>query len=162
MVIVDSSALIPLARVGRLDLIAETFEEIRTTELVEDEVLVNGKQGTASLKSFLSEVSVCVAPSRAEEVASLEGIAVADASVILLADDGEEILLANDKGLIMAARSHGVECWWVTTLLLSCAKRGALSAEEANELLFDLVDSGMNLDPKVYAQVQQKIQQLGT
>jgi predicted nucleic acid-binding protein len=161
MVVVDSSALIPLAWVGRLDLISKIFDEIRTTELVRDEVLVAGKQGTASLKSFLSEVSLCETPSRAEEVASLEGIAVADASVILLADDGEEVLLANDKALIEVARSHGVECWWVTTLLLSCTKNGVLTAEEANEILFDLVDSGMNLHPKVYSQVQQKIQDLG-
>jgi predicted nucleic acid-binding protein len=49
-------------------------------------------------------------PEAAEEVASMDGIAVADASVILLAEADEEILLANDKGLIEVARSHGVEC----------------------------------------------------
>jgi len=161
MVVVDSSALIPLAWIGRFDLISETFDEIRTTELVRDEVLVEGKQGAASLKSFLSDVSLCKTPSRAEEVASLEGVAVADASVILLANDGEELLLANDKALIEVARSHGVECWWVTTLLLSCTKKGVLTSEEANEVLFNLVNSGTNLHPKVYSQVQQKIQELG-
>jgi len=161
MVVVDSSALIPLAWVGRLDLVSETFGEVRATELVRERVLVEGKQGTASLKSFLSDVSLCETPSRAEEVASLEGVAVTDASVILLADDGEELLLANDNALIEVARSHGVECWWVTTLLLSCTKNGVLSSNEANEVLFDLVDAGMNLHPKVYSQVQQKIQDLG-
>jgi predicted nucleic acid-binding protein len=37
MVVVDSSALIPLAWVGRLKLISTAFDEIRTTELVQDE-----------------------------------------------------------------------------------------------------------------------------
>jgi predicted nucleic acid-binding protein len=161
MVVVDSSALIPLAWVGRLDLISESFDEIRTTELVREKVLVEGKRGTASLTSFLSDVSLCETPSRAAEIASLEGIAVADASVILLADDGEELLLANDRGLVEVARSHGVECWWVTTLLLSCTKKGVLTSEDANEVLFNLVDSGMNLHPTVYSRVQQKIQELG-
>ncbi|ELY54965.1 hypothetical protein C491_17749 [Natronococcus amylolyticus DSM 10524] len=161
MVVVDSSALIPLAWVGRLDLISATFDEIRTTELVRDEVLVDGKRGTAALTAFLDDVPACETSPQAEEVASLEGIAVADASVILLADDGEELLLANDKGLIAVARTHGVECWWVTTLLLKCTKEGVVTSAEATDILYDLVDAGMNLHPKVYSQTQQKLDELG-
>ena len=160
MVVVDSSALIPLAWVGRLDLISATFDEIRTTPLVRDEVLVDGKRGTAAVHAFLEQVSTCEIPARAEDVASLEGIARADGSVILLADDEEAVLLANDKGLTEVARSHGVECWWVTTLLLKCTKDGTVTAAEADEILYDLVDSGMNLHPKVYARVQQKLREL--
>jgi predicted nucleic acid-binding protein len=161
MVVVDSSALIPLAWVGRLDLIAAAGAKIRTTEDVRDEVLTEGKRGTASLQAFLADIPICETPSDAADVASLEGIAVADASVILLAAAEDERLLANDKGLIEVARSHGVECWWVTTLLLKYAKDGVLTSTEATDVLYDLVDSGMNLHPKVYAQVQQKLQKFG-
>ncbi|MFC7133293.1 MULTISPECIES: hypothetical protein [Salinibaculum] len=161
MVVVDSSALIPLAWVGRLDLISTTFDDIRTTEEVREEVLTEGKRGTAVLDEFLADVAVHDTPAAAEDVASMEGIAVADASVILLAEADEEILLANDKGLIEVARSHGVECWWVTTLLLSCTKDGQLTADKATDLLYDLVDEGMNLHPTVYAQVQKKLRELG-
>jgi len=161
MVVVDSSALIPLAWVGRLDLISTAFDDVRTTEDVRDEVLTEGKRGTVALDEFLADVTVHDTPARAEEVASMEGIAVADASVILLAEDDEEILLANDKGLIEVARSHSVECWWVTTLLLSCTKDGHMTADEATDVLYDLVDEGMNLHPKVYTQVQKKLRELG-
>jgi len=159
MVVVDSSALIPLAWVGRLDLIPTAFDEVRTTEEVREEVLAEGKRGTAALEEFLSDVAVHDTPARADDVASMEGIAVTDASVILLAADGEEILLANDKALIEVARSHGVECWWVTTLLLSCTKNGDLTADGATDLLYDLVDEGMNLHPKVYSQVQKRLRE---
>jgi hypothetical protein len=91
----------------------------------------------------------------------MEGIAVADASVILLAEADEEVLLANDRGLVEVARSHGVDCWWVTTLLLSCTKNGDLTADGATDLLYDLVDEGMNLHPKVYSQVQKRLRELG-
>ncbi|MFC6719560.1 hypothetical protein ACFQGT_13780 [Natrialbaceae archaeon GCM10025810] len=161
MVVVDSSALIPLAWVGQLHLVSTTFEEIRTTEAVREEVLTEGKRGTAALDGFLEDVAVHRTPDTADEVASMEGIAVADASVILLAEADEEILLANDKGLIEVARSHGVECWWVTTLLLRCTKEGDLTADEATDVLYDLVDEGMNLHPKVYTQVQKKLRELG-
>ena len=157
MVVVDSSALIPLTWVGRLDLVSTAFDNVRTTEEVREEVLTEGKRGTAALDEFLADVIVHDTPTRADKVASMEGIAVADASVILLAEDDEEILLANDKGLIEVARSHGVECWWVTTVLLSCTKNGDLTADKATDLLYDLVDEGMNLHPKVYSQIQKRL-----
>lgn len=161
MVVVDASALIPLAWTGRLGLISTIFDDIRTTEEVCEEVLTEGKRGTAALDEFLEGVTVHETPDTADRVASMEGIAVADASVILLAEADEEILLANDKGLIEVARSHGVECWWVTTLLLKCTKEEVLTSEEAMNILYDLVNEGMNLHPKVYSQVQRKIQELG-
>ncbi|WP_312911219.1 hypothetical protein [Natronosalvus caseinilyticus] len=161
MVVVDSSALIPLAWVGRLDLVSTAFDDIRTTEAVRAEVLTEGKRGTATLDEFLADVAVHGTPDAADDVASMEGIAVADASVILLAAADEEVLLANDKGLLEVARSHGVECWWVTTLLLSCTSDGDLTAEEATDVLYDLVNEGMNLHPKVYTQVQKKLRELG-
>jgi predicted nucleic acid-binding protein len=157
MVVVDSSALIPLAWVGQLDLISAIFDEIRTTEDVRSEVLVEGKRGTSALDTFLKGVVIQETPPESERMASLEGIAVADASVILLTDTGEEVLLANDRGLIEVARSHGVECWWVTTLLLKCTKEGVLTGDDAADVLYDLVDEGMNLHPKVYTQVQRKL-----
>ena len=161
MVAVDSSALIPLAWVGRLELISAAFDDIRTTEDVRDEVLTEGQRGTAALDEFLSDVPVRETPARAEEVASMEGLAAADASVILVAENTGESLLANDKGLIEVARSHGVECWWVTTLLLDRTKNGEVTAEEATDILYDLVNEGMNLQPRVYTQVEKKLRELG-
>ncbi|ERG96742.1 hypothetical protein [Haloquadratum walsbyi] len=58
MVVVDSSALIPLAWVGRLDLISTVFDDIRTTVDVRTEVLTEGKRGTAALDTFLEDVDI--------------------------------------------------------------------------------------------------------
>lgn len=161
MVVLDSSALIPLARVGCLDLVLATYEDLRTVEDVESEVLVPGKPGSAALESFLADVAVHETPEAAERVADLEGVAGADATVILLAASLDDRLLANDRGLIAVARTNGVECDWVTTLLLRCTFRGILSAEEAKDVLYDLVDAGTTLDPKVYVRVQRALDELG-
>lgn len=162
MAIIDSSALIPLAWVGRLDLLEDTFEEISTTKLVQSEVLTEGKRGTANLREFLATVPIHEIPPDSSEVADLEGIAEADASVILLAEKNNELLLANDKALLEVARSYGVDGWWITTLLLRCTKDDIVTAEEAENILYDLVDEGMNLHPKVYTQVQRKLDELGS
>ncbi len=161
MVVVDSSALIPLARVGRLDLISTAFETVRTTRAVKDEVLVEGKRGTAALDTFFEQVTVAETPAEAGEIAKLEGIAVGDASVLIQAVETNEQLLANDKVLTTVAQSHGVECWWVTTLLLRCAKTGELTADEAKDVLYNLVNEGINLNPAVYTQIQKKLRELG-
>ncbi|MEF8820673.1 MAG: hypothetical protein V5A52_00200 [Halovenus sp.] len=161
MAVVDSSALIPLSWVGRLDLIDAVWDERRTTEAVREEVLTEGKPGTAALKTFLEDVQIDGTPPRSEAVAELEGVGVTDASVVLLADETETVLLANDKALVEVARTHGVECWWGTTVLLKCTKDGIVSPEEAKTVLYDLVDEGMNRHPKVYTQVQKKLDELG-
>lgn len=161
MVVVDSSALIPLARVGRLELVQTAFDTVRATTSVQDEVLVEGKPGTAALAAFLEDATLHEPPDRADEVAQLEGISATDASVILLARDRDERLLANDRGLIDVAETQGVEGWWLTTLLLHCTKEGLLSADDATDVLYELVEEGTNLDPQLYAKVQRKLQELG-
>lgn len=162
MVVLDPSALIPLARIGRLDLIAASFEERATTELVRGEVVAEGQPGAAELDAFLDGVTVHATPEKARRVANLEGIAVADAAVILLADERGERLLANDKALIEVARSHGVDPWWVTTLLLHSVKSGTLTEDEGRDVLYDLVEAGMNLAPQVFAKIQRKLEEIGS
>ena len=160
MVVLDSSALIPLASIGCLDLVLATCDDLRTVEGVESEVLVPGKPGTAALESFLDGVEVHETPDEAGHVAELEGIAETDAAVILLASALDDRLLANDRGLIVVAQSHGVECDWVTTLLLRCTSRRILHPEEAKDVLYELVDAGMTLVPKVYVRVQRALDEL--
>jgi predicted nucleic acid-binding protein len=161
MVVVDSSALIPLAQVGHLDLITASSDEVRTIEAVRDEVLIEGKRGTANLQAFLEAIPVHRTPSDAEPMAELEGIALADAAVILVAKEHATPLLANDRGLVEVAQSQSVACWWVTTLLLKAADEGVLTSTEAGGVLLALVDDGMYLHPRVYARVLKALRDLG-
>ncbi len=156
--LVDTSALIPLARVGELDLVKLVFDQVLTTRPVVEELLVEGQPGTAALKDFVDDVRIRDAPPESPNVASLEGISATDASVVLAANQAGSILLANDKALIQVARAHDVDCWWVTTLLLECTQRGHLDAEEAKEVLGGLVDAGMNLHPRILIHVQNKLE----
>ena len=160
MVVVDSSALIPLARVGQLDLVTAIFGACHVTEEIIDEVVVEGKRGSSALQTFIEGCEIHGMPDDATQVAELEGITVADASVILVAQSRDDILLANDKGLVAVARSLDVEVWWVTTLLLQARKDGVFGTEKSLETLEDLVEEGMNLHPQVYSQVHRAIQDL--
>ena len=158
MVVVDSSALIPLARTGQLDLVTMVFDACHVTEDIVDEVVVEGKRGSSALQTFVEGCEIREMPDDAPQVAELEGITAADASVILVAQSRGDTILANDRGLIEVARSLDVEVWWVTTLLLKVRKGGVLDTDEAIDILQDLVEVGMNLHPKVYSQVHSALQ----
>lgn len=161
MVVIDSSVLIPLSRVGSLDLVREVFEEVITTEDIYTEVVEEGKgkKGTSKIKeSFETWISKReVDRERAEKIASLEDITPADASLLILSEKTSSILLTNDKPLILVAKSRGIEYYWLTTLLLKAAKDGILERSESKELLEELVQAGMNLKPQVYSKILKKI-----
>lgn len=161
MAVLDASALIPLARVGELHLLRTTLDELRTTAGVRDEVLVDGKRGTAVLRTFLEDVRLHDPSPDADDVAALEGISTTDAALVLLAIQTGERLVSNDKALLDVARSHEVEGWWVTTVLLKATKEHHLSPDRASDLLYELVDEGMNLEPRVYTRLQREIGRLG-
>jgi len=160
MAVLDASALIPLARIGRLDLLRALFDAFRIPVAVREEVVVEGKPGASALAEFFEDVSLEDAPDDAAEIAELEGVAETDAAVVLLAAEHDDVLLANDRALIDVARTHDVDCWWVTTLLLEATARGHFDASEASDVLYELVDAGMNLDPQVYARLQRELEDL--
>lgn len=160
MVVVDSSALIPLARTGNLSLITHVFDRIETTEDVYRETVESGGRGASAIKEHLeNEATIRQSDSGAETVAEAEGIADADASLLLLSEERGDVLLTNDRALIQVAQARGVETYWVTTLLLKCAKDGHITPEEGKRVLYDLVDAGMNLSGKVYATIQKRIEE---
>jgi len=157
MVVVDSSGLIPLAKTGWLKLIRDNFNEIITTDHIYNETVVQGKgmEGTSEIKKAfdgwieIEKVDIIYS----KELADIEGIAVADASLLILAEKRKDILLSNDRALILAGRAKNIECYWITSLLLKSLKEGMINRNEAKDILFDLVDAGMNLRNSVFARL---------
>lgn len=163
MVVVDSSALIPLARTGKLDLIWKVYEEVYAPREIYKETVKRGKgkPGTSKLDTFFEDVDILDFDKKeASGVAEMEGISEVDAAVVLLAEKEDEVLLANDKGLMEFARIKEVKTDWVTTLVLRAVKEEGISREQGKQTLYDLIDKGMNLKNKVYARILKKIEDL--
>lgn len=162
--IVDSSVLIHLSRIGKLDFLKE-FGEIKITEDVYRETVeeAKGREGVSSIgeacSSWISVIKMAD-EKKIRKLAEQEGIENADASLILLAEEKKEILLSNDYYLIRAARSRGIECWWLTTLLLRAVKGKKIKKEEAKQMLLNLVESGMRLSIEVYTAILKRIDEI--
>jgi len=155
-VFVDLSALIPLSRVGRLDLLRTLYGRLRTTRDVYRECVEAGgaRLGLDALKAaFRAWIEVVDSPRNARQLAAAEGIEVADASLVLLCEREGEELLASDEHLLKVARARGVRGRWLTGALLIAVRRRVLETEEAKGLLTDLVRTGLHVSPEVFAEI---------
>lgn len=163
MVVVDSSVLVPLARIGRLNLLKDFFKDVKTVEGVYSECVLEarGKPGTSEIKEACDDWIKVVEVEEVKEMAELEGVERTDASLILLSRKQDDKLLSNDYALIALGRSKGIECWWLTTLILKMVKKGMMKQKEAKQILFDLIRAGMRLKPEVYATILREIERMG-
>lgn len=163
MIAIDSSPLIHLSKIGRLDILENC--SLITTESVRGEVIIEGKVGASMLKEFFKHVEVVKLSERdidtASSIAKSEYVHQADAELLLLAKKKKCRLLTNDRALVLLARSMGLKVWWVTTLILNLMNTGRLSKEEGKYILDDLIMSGMRIDTGVYIRIQREIEIIG-
>ena len=160
MVVVDSSIIIHLNRINKLPLLREYFKRIKITQNIYNEIMIG--KGSSEIEKACKNWILIVEHSteKGDKVSELEGIEKADASIILLSEAENDILLSNDYALIMVARSKGIKCWWLTTFILNCIKKKIITKKEAGRILLDLVESGMRLDNAVYAAILKEIEKM--
>lgn len=134
MVIVDSSAVIPLIKIGRLDIIRKLFKNIIVPSVVWEEVVEEGKKLGKPVGEFEKGKDVWF---KVEECKDED----ADIAVLNLAKDKKDILLTNDAAVYYTGLSSDIKVWWLTTLLLSCVKNKKITKEEGENILLELVNT---------------------
>jgi len=155
-VIVDSSALIPLSRVGRLDLLRAMYGRVKTTRDVYRECIDEGaaRPGVDALREACQTwIEVMRPPKGASRLADAEGIEPADASLLLACERARDVLLTNDDHLMRVARARGVRGRWLTGFVIAAARQGLLTPAEAKDLVTQLVGEGLWLAPEVFVAV---------
>ncbi|MCJ2555877.1 MAG: hypothetical protein LN415_02060 [Candidatus Thermoplasmatota archaeon] len=163
--IVDSSVLIHLSRIGELSLLKEFLGKVTITEDVYRETVEEsaGRAGSSAIEQACGDWIDVREPKDKkvlDSIVGLEGIERADASLILMAEEKGDALISNDLALIRVARSRGVESWWLTTLILKMTAKGKMSKEEAKAVLIELVETGLRLSPEVYTSVLGRIDEM--
>ncbi|MFH1255794.1 MAG: DUF3368 domain-containing protein [Candidatus Diapherotrites archaeon] len=165
MVVVDSSVIIHLARVGRLLLLKECFGAIIISKGVYSETAEAPDKifGKTEIRKACGEwIKIADAGDKksVEKILESEQIEPTDAELLVIAKEQKDILLTNDFLLVQVARAAGVECYWPTTFALKCVKKKIISRAEAKELLFQLINAGMRLKIEVYAAILKKIDEV--
>jgi predicted nucleic acid-binding protein len=163
VIAIDSSSLIHLSKIGRLDIL-ENYSLI-TTESVREEVIVEGKAGVSRLKELFKRVEVVKLSEKhidtALAIAKSEKVHQTDAELLLLAKRRNCTLLTNDRALVLLARSLRIKVWWFITLILNLVREKKLSREEGKDSLDELIMSGMKIETSVYIRILREIVMMG-
>lgn len=126
--VVDSSPLIVLGKVRRLDLLSALYEDIVIPPAVVDEVLAKSRLVTPDLQQFVERSRVrAVENVRLVQTLSVDlGPGEAEA-IALAAEIGDALLLMDDADGRRAARALGLRVAGVLGVLVEAKYRGVVS-----------------------------------
>ena len=162
-VVSNSSPLIYLANVGRLNLIKDVYGRVWIPEAVFHEVIVQGKALGIAEASIVEEV--------VDRWIFREGIRPEIDSKYGFLDESERIgpgerqalklckqlnadfFIVDDKEARRVARILKVKTLGTCGILIQARRQGLVSSEEAEEILNDLVKAGFRIDSILYSRV---------
>ena len=149
IVIADTSPLLNLALIDRLDLLRSQFSSLSVPETVRAELLA-GDAGTERLESLLESEFVSIAtPQRDDLVRELRTeLDAGEAAAIALAIERDaDLVLIDERDGRQVARRHDLSVTGVVGIPLRGARRGEVSIEPA---LDELRDAGFWISDDLY------------
>lgn len=168
MFVFHASPLIVLASAGRLSVL-ETFDEQRVVprpvriEAV-DAGLEGGHADARRLKVAIDDGLLSVQEiERTElydELASIDVLSEADASVIAHASANEDVAIMDERDGRSLAEAEGVQTRGTAFVVLCRVRDGVLSAEEGKAIIDDLVDGEWYRSTDLYRRIVSKLDDL--
>ncbi len=157
IVVSDSSVLIALSRIGKLDLLPRLFGQVLIPPTVAEEISVEGKPGSAALQQI--EWLEVTAVAESSKVIALMHSGVSwnklhrgEAEAIILASEvnARYLLIDERRGRKMALQ-FGLDVVGVLGVLALAKKKGLLPG--IRESMDDLVGSGFRIHGSLYRAV---------
>jgi len=142
----DSSPLILLSKLKRIEFLKELYEEVWIPDDVYEEVVVKGKEEGYSdayevernIQEFIRVKELDEEHSeRAEEIKSGLGSGESEALMLALQEEAE-MLLADDMEVRKMAKSKGITCRSTLGILLEALKEDIITLETYEECIEDL------------------------
>lgn len=152
-IVSNSTPLIALSRIGRLDVLRDLFEEILVPSEVYDELVVKGKDRPGS-EAVATAVWI---RRRVVQDASLtadlgsRGLGRGEADAVALARETNSICLTDDLAAIAAAKSLGVPARRTLNMLLAAKTKGFVPS--LREVMDALRKHSFWIDDATYDQV---------
>lgn len=158
LVVADTSPLLNLALIDRLDLLNVQFETIHVPEQVWDE-LTDGEEGLAGLKELRSQGKlVLVSVERSDLYIEIgrELDAGETAAITYALENDADLVLLDERDGRQVARRHNLEITGVIGILLRGAKDGEV---ELQTELDSLRDAGFWISDDLYGEVLRRSQE---
>jgi len=162
-VVSNSSSLIYLAKVGRLNLIKDVYGRVLISEAVFYEVVTQGKAlGIAEAPIVEEAVNQWIfkegiRPEIDSEYGFLdknERIGPGERQALKLCKQlNADLFIVDDKEARRVAKIMKVKTLGTCGILIQDRRQGLVSSEEAEEILNDLVKTGFRIDPILYHRI---------
>jgi uncharacterized protein len=149
--LLDSSAIIAMARAGRLDLLRRIVRKGWITAAVQAEILARQDETTVAirpaLETWISALRGGAAPTEYLEL----GLHPGEASLLSIASK-DDVLVVDEKQGRALAHTLGLTCVGLLGLLLAAVRDGVVTKKEAQHALEALERAGFWMSPQLRSQ----------
>ncbi len=154
MIVSNSTALIYLAKIGKLSLLKRLFKEVFIPVEVFNEVVIRGKE-QQHVDAFLIESAVEEGWIRIKDIETIRevnefGIHSGEAQAISLAKSLSVPILIDQTHARIAAKALGLKPRGTIFVLLAALRKKLLTYEEYQDSLEELVKAGFRMSEEVY------------
>jgi predicted nucleic acid-binding protein len=153
ILVLDSSALITLTRIGRLHILPQLAEQVHIPDAVYQEIVVHGqgRPGSTAVREAKWIVRHCVTDRAAVDQLSTQ-LGRGEAEAIVLAEELKaDALILDDSNARKTARGMGRRIIGLLGLLVFAKERQVI--ESIRPLMDDLLSAGFFIEPLLYRTV---------
>ncbi len=164
MIVADSTPLIHLSKIGKLEILKQVFNQIIIPEAVYNEAVVKGKEKSI-ISANIIDSQKWIIKKNLNENQRLESknllknanIGSGEAEAIILAKSDKLGLIIDDSVGIKVAESFGIETFWTTSVILKAVSKNILTKQKAKEIIENLVKSGLRLKAETLILILNKL-----
>ena len=144
VVIINSSPIITLSKIGKLELLHKLFGDVMITEQVYHEVMSKPTYPEAIAIKKAVEGDKWLKVQKAQEINKTLGLG--ESSSLGLASKLKQILIIDDRKAVFVASTIGVECHGTLYVILLALKKGIIkNKQEAVEIVNQLIGNKLYL-----------------
>jgi len=161
-VVCNSSPLIYLARLGKLELLRKLFGEVIIPKEVFNEVIVEGKKGGYSdviaIEKAVEKGWLKVKKAQRKLEEDVPELDKGEVEVICLAMETKAgLVLMDDASARSVSEALGLNTKGTVYVLLKAYKKGLFTKKETGALLARLIQIGFRLSPEVYSSILESL-----
>lgn len=149
--LLDSSAIIAMARAGRLDLLRRVVKKGWITAAVQQEILARDDETTIAIRPALSTWITTVRGGAPSAEYFRLGLHEGEASLLSIASK-DDVLVVDEKQGRALAHTLGLTCVGLLGLLLAAVRDGVVTKSEARAALEALEHVGFWISPQLRTQ----------
>lgn len=151
MAVVNSSPVISLAKIGKLELLKKIFNDVRLTEQVYFEIMKKPAYEEAIAINKAVEIDKWLKVNKSEKISEILGIG--EASSISLALSLKQELIIDDRKAAFIAENLGIECHGTLFVVLEALKRKIIKNRyDAIEIVNQLVKNNLYLSSEILSE----------